>query len=488
MKLVWALLIVLGAFLFFYLAQVEAASVQTTVQITVCGNDVKETEEHCDNNDLGGRSCSNLGFSGGDLSCSASCQFVVSACTTSAEVTGEQDFTFASGGSHTLENGNNKATITVPEDCHTTDLRFESFSYSNDFFSSSKPGPSGKDFIGKTYDFIFIDTSGATFSTCLQPTTIVLTYTDADISGTDESTLGPYRHDGSSWQLISGATIDTANNKVTFTTTLFSSFALFGEPAASSSSSGGGGGGIALFPTGVSFSGWAYPNQPVTLLKDAQAAGTATAGSDGTFAIAITGLSAGSYVFALYGEDVQGRISNLFALPLRIAGAVITNVSEIIIAPTIDSDKSQVRQGDSIVLSGQSAPTAAITIHIEGEQDFFVQTVSGQDGIYLYDLDTALLKQGSYQARARVSLGGRNVSGLSGPVHFLVGTQSVIKEDVEQICPFGDLNQDCQVNLIDFSILIYWIDRSNPPATVDMDKNGVVNLKDFSIMSFYWTG
>jgi len=58
-----------------------AATVQATIKITVCGNNIKETGEQCDGSDLGGATCSSRGFSGGTLSCGASCDFNTSACT-----------------------------------------------------------------------------------------------------------------------------------------------------------------------------------------------------------------------------------------------------------------------------------------------------------------------------------------------------------------------------------------------------------------------
>jgi len=48
----------------------------------VCGNGIIETGEDCDGGNLGGATCQSLGFTGGTLSCNASCQFDTSACTT----------------------------------------------------------------------------------------------------------------------------------------------------------------------------------------------------------------------------------------------------------------------------------------------------------------------------------------------------------------------------------------------------------------------
>lgn len=68
------------------------SSVTTTVKISICGNNLKEGGEDCDNADLHGASCQSLGFGGGTLSCDISCSFNTSACiaptiTPSIEIT-----------------------------------------------------------------------------------------------------------------------------------------------------------------------------------------------------------------------------------------------------------------------------------------------------------------------------------------------------------------------------------------------------------------
>jgi aqualysin 1 len=47
----------------------------------VCGNGIRESGEACDGSQLGGQTCTGLGFGGGTLSCSASCAYNTSACT-----------------------------------------------------------------------------------------------------------------------------------------------------------------------------------------------------------------------------------------------------------------------------------------------------------------------------------------------------------------------------------------------------------------------
>ena len=55
----------------------------TVNNIINCGNNVKETGESCDTNDLDSKTCNTQGFTGGSLSCSVSCIFVTSSCTNS---------------------------------------------------------------------------------------------------------------------------------------------------------------------------------------------------------------------------------------------------------------------------------------------------------------------------------------------------------------------------------------------------------------------
>ena len=50
----------------------------------------------------------------------------------------------------------------------------------------------------------------------------------------------------------------------------------------------------------------------------------------------------------------------------------------------------------------------------------------------------------------------------------------------------SDLNKDGKVNLVDFSILLsFW---NTDDAIADINQDGTVNLADFSIMLFNWTG
>ena len=87
-NLFFLLTIVLAIVFFIFSKEIvfSSDSVVTTVQISVCGNGVKEGGEDCDTNDFGGVSCTSLGYTSGTLTCDAACDYVTSACIYTAPV------------------------------------------------------------------------------------------------------------------------------------------------------------------------------------------------------------------------------------------------------------------------------------------------------------------------------------------------------------------------------------------------------------------
>ncbi|MBX3154958.1 MAG: Ig-like domain repeat protein [Deltaproteobacteria bacterium] len=60
----------------------NSASVTYPFTLGACGDGAAQGSEQCDGGDLRGQTCAGLGFTAGTLSCSSSCTFVTSACTT----------------------------------------------------------------------------------------------------------------------------------------------------------------------------------------------------------------------------------------------------------------------------------------------------------------------------------------------------------------------------------------------------------------------
>lgn len=255
---------------------------------------------------------------------------------------------------------------------------------------------------------------------------------------------------------------------------------------------GGGGGGGATPPppiTAVSFSGRAYPLSQVTILKDGQIALITIAGPDAHFSATLSGLSQGNYTFAVYSEDANARRSTLFTFPVYITVGATTYISGIYIAPTIAVDKSEVRQGDNISIFGQTAPSSEVTISVHSNPEFFHYALADNDGVYLDNFDTSVLDNGAHNTKSKSARDGQ-ISAYGHVVAFLVGDENVPIDEGADDCSDirTDINCDRRVNLVDFSILAYWYQRSDVPANVDLNNDSRVNLVDFSIMAYYWTG
>lgn len=258
---------------------------------------------------------------------------------------------------------------------------------------------------------------------------------------------------------------------------------------------GGGGGGAIPSPTPVetrvNLAGKAYPLSEVSVLKDGQLIVETLAGPDANFNASVAGLSSGNYTFSVFSKDKFGIRSSLFTFPIYITSGVTTSIGGIFISPTIAVDKSEVKLGDNIAIFGQSKPNSEITININSEEEIFVIVSADDIGVYLYNFDTARLTPGEHSARAKSALSG-NITPFSKKVAFLVDSKNVVADPEHNIIK-GDLNKDGKVNLVDFSIAAYWYKRplSESFKIIEAERlNGdaKVDLVDFSIMAYYWTG
>lgn len=263
-------------------------------------------------------------------------------------------------------------------------------------------------------------------------------------------------------------------------------------PATIGGGGGGGGGGSGTSSTGVTFSGYAFPLSRVTIMKDGVVVLQTIAGGDAKFTVRLTDLSSGSYNFAIYGTDTDGLRSISYSFPITIEEGDSTTVSGIFITPTIDVDKSQVKQGDDIVIFGQTTPESDVTIEVNSETPHFAQTNSNDDGVYLYNFNTAPLEMGNHSSKSKTLLENGQSSGYGKQVAFVVGTENIAKTVDTGAC-HADLNSDQRVNLVDFSIAAFWYNKVltsdiTPKESDCLNADGKINLVDFSIIAFYWTG
>lgn len=238
-----------------------------------------------------------------------------------------------------------------------------------------------------------------------------------------------------------------------------------------------------LGDTVVSVEGYAYPNRTVRVLIDAEQVGTITADRDGEFEFSVAA-SPGPSSLGLWSEDVRGVRSITYNTTFDITQGAVTTVRGILIPPTIDADDVEINPGDTVVLRGQAIPDATVEIFQNNESIATVDTAGNGEWTYTYN--TNGLTPAEYLLKARYQRGSGllvSESSFSSNLTLFVGV------DGRATTP-SDLNRDGSVNLTDFSIMIFWWQTdggtSNPPA--DINGNGNVGIEDFSILLFNWTG
>ena len=263
------------------------------------------------------------------------------------------------------------------------------------------------------------------------------------------------------------------------------------EPAGSGGggSSGGGSGGRGgssqeLGDTQITVSGVGYPGRTVNFILDTDSIGSVRAGSNGRFEFA-TDADPGTATLGMWSTDTNGTRSLTLNNTFDVTQGAITNLTGIILPPTISVPNQNVDPGALVNVSGQSAPNATVELHIDDSDPVETTTANG-NGQWSYSLDTGTLSISEHILRARTIVGNPPLTTESS---FSTSLQLFVGVDGQATQP-SDLNRDGSVNLIDFSILIFWWQTnggdSDPPA--DINQNSNVGLEDFSILLFNWTG
>lgn len=268
-----------------------------------------------------------------------------------------------------------------------------------------------------------------------------------------------------------------------------------GAGSSSGGSGGGGGNGAGIFkkypldvpaPPDVTISGWAYPGAEITVLKDDKKSGTTYSAVDGSFMYAIPEANKGLYSFVLWARDSDGIKSAPYSSTFWVEDNTQTIISNILIPPTIQLKSNYVDIGKNIEPMGQSTPGKKIEVQVYyPAQKKIVATkenLAGPDGRWKDGLPTVGYERGIYELKARTfhekygwSLYGEAVK---------CGVGETLTE--ESPCARSDINKDGKVNLVDFSILMFYWGATN--SLGDINKDGKVNLVDFSIMMYCWTG
>ena len=227
----------------------------------------------------------------------------------------------------------------------------------------------------------------------------------------------------------------------------------------------------------VSFEGLSHPFGSVFLLQDGVRIGEVTAGEDAQFSLKLFRVTPGIYVYTLYGIDTDGVKSGLLSFSAEIVPSGSVLISDIYIPPTL----SLVPGASGYLVRGQTVPQSDLTLDASerGRKLDRVETGVDVNGRFTYSfLPGTITNQSIVTARSVFG-------GLASPF----GQSASLAENLfSGSSILGDVNSDRRVNIVDFSIVVFWYNRENAPAQLDINADGEVDLSDISIMAFYWTG
>lgn len=245
-----------------------------------------------------------------------------------------------------------------------------------------------------------------------------------------------------------------------------------GEAVVNVQGQGGGGGIPSQISVGsVRLEGYTFAYRPVIVLLNGLYAKTVQTDETGMFMGVIQPVPPGTSLFTVYSTDSLGRRTNLFSFPVTLDGPQALEAGPVLLSPSIAS----------VFTDGHVNVTGSAIPHSK------VQLVGHPESIAMAEEDYLLTAPPGVQIVSTEAITPLGVSQES------LGLQTPFF-DAFSSCPSkGDINGDCAVTIVDFSLVLYWYHHPEEPGYAEIERqnlsgDGIIDLTDFSIMAFYWTG
>jgi hypothetical protein len=248
----------------------------------------------------------------------------------------------------------------------------------------------------------------------------------------------------------------------------------------------GGGGGLFLNTGSVTIEGRGAPGAALIILKDGVIARESTVSQQGDFSENFQDLQRGTYMWSAYIRDQKGKVSSTYSSAIYLIAQTNNTIAPVYLSPTI-SATTTVGLGQPVTLRGFAIPLRPVKAIMNKQGDALnskvvtATTTANGDGSWALTLPSDGLSKGTYEVKALSQLTDKEQSLLSPVLYIGIG-----ENPNPNFKNRSDLNKDGKVNLIDFSILLYnW---RTADAVADINQDGTVSLVDFSIMLANWTG
>lgn len=251
------------------------------------------------------------------------------------------------------------------------------------------------------------------------------------------------------------------------------------------------GGGNNISSSVIVIEGTTIPNAKIKILKDGNVLIYTKADNNGNFSQSIYGFYFGSYSFGIISEAKDKTTTNIVNFNLELKPGSYVSVSSVYISPTISIEGS-LKIGNDIFTEGYALAYSDVQIVLysksESKENVLSTIKTDKHGYYSFKFNTKNIQEGEYYIRSKNIVDG-DVIGTSKSLNIVFSKSNEVINNSENYkhklrC---DLNDDNNVDLIDFSILLfYWLRSDYKEGDFNSDK--IVDIKDFSIMAYNWTG
>lgn len=237
--------------------------------------------------------------------------------------------------------------------------------------------------------------------------------------------------------------------------------------------------------TKVIIDGRSYPNSRVYVLQDGKQVASLSTNDKAEFHYEAVDMTPGPVIFGFWAEDSAKRRSITMTTTFQVVQNAVTTVSGLYLPPTIEASQKTIKQGEKLDIVGEAIASSSVLIYFDSISTSVGTVGSLLNGKWSTQIDTKTLANEKFHTvKAKTETvspdGSLKRSGYSQSVGFYVGTKSL--SDIVS----SDINKDSKVNIIDFSILLFYWNTSE--VTCDFNVDSKVNLTDFSIMLYAWTG
>ena len=233
----------------------------------------------------------------------------------------------------------------------------------------------------------------------------------------------------------------------------------------------------------LQISGYTAPDTFVIFTEGAAVIGTDVAGPTGYYSHIFSGLQPTTHHLTFYGIDTLNRTTSPVNIEIYTPAKQLTSVSGMLLSPTVQLLADQFNQGEPITASGSAMPNGDITIFTDSPLRTYYSSASA-NGSWTYTITNSsefLLGDYRYYTLVQDHYGLQSL--ISNTHTFSVVSTTGGGTSCGDITQ-GDLNCDGNVDLTDFSILMYYWGSAN--AAADCNGDFMVNLTDFSIIMYFW--